>query len=117
MRPFCRIDELSYPELFVCHLAYARESGVVVGVLPIAGTWRRGGIYIDSAKAQTADFLEKAPPPKQWHQLVARGIVQLEKRGLARLRPGLPPGPEFIDLYQIDYRALVSEVAVLPRAS
>ena len=92
--PHCRISDLSEAARFTMHLKFARECGVVPGnVLPFAGAFKTGGIWIDPAKAETATYLESGPPIQEWRRLVVLGLEELVRRGIARKPVGGPNNP------------------------
>lgn len=116
--PPCTIADLSQAAQFVLHLKFARITGVVPGnILPLAGSFKSAGIWIDDEKARVARYLESGPPMTEWRRLIVIGIDELVRRGVAVEARRTPVPIELIDRYDFDFSRVVKTIARLPRAS
>ena len=114
MKEFYGIGELNRAETFVMHLRFARDAGIVLGPLPIAGLYRSRGIWIDPKKAETVKYLE-AVPIQEWRALISSGLNDLERKGL--IRSNRAQSFEIIDRYDFDFQRVVSVSAHIPRSA
>ncbi len=114
VKQFYALNELSEAELFAMHLAFARETGLFIGTLPVdGGRQRLPGIHIDPRRQETADFLATVPR-SEWKRKSELGIAELSKKGIMQPRQGAT-GAELIDRYTVDYSRVVSATAVLAK--